>query len=363
MSSQIDRSRGRTGSSERWGSPAGFASGSPTRATPAPAQPPFPRRPLRELLDEPGMSVTRLATGSTGDVSTLLLTPSGATAPRLVAKIPLTRSAEASLEREARMLVEMRRLELGRLRATTPRFVQLCQSGGRSVLVMSALPGRSLARAFCGRAAISHRRCRSAELDAAETWLAGFQDASWQGSGRVDMLPVARIERLSLLGRALREVDDGEKVADRARRVQVRLGRYDSPRSAIHGNFQAPQVLVDDRVVGVSGVIGWGRAATRGEPLVDVGRFAVTHESHRSVGRMVPGAAMLTGRGSHGAEARRFVQAGLVRLGLPDDLWYPVAWAAAAALLAEMDPQGGEPHRAAALARLLARSPDPAPAA
>jgi len=48
-----------------------------------------------------------------------------------------------------------------------------------------------------------------------------------------------------------------------------------------------------------------------------------------------------------------------VRLGLPDTLWYPVAWAATASLLAEVDADLG-PRGAAVITRLLARTPDPA---
>lgn len=305
------------------------------------------------------MSVTRLVPRSSGEMDTLLLTPSGAASPQLVVKAPTTRSADAEVEREARLLVEVRRLELGRLRATIPRFVQLCENGDRLALVMSALPGRSLARAFCAKAAISHRRCRSAELIAAETWLANFQEASRCGTGPVDLLPIDIVERLDRLDRTLSEVRL-EKVTDRIRDLQDRLGRYDAPRSAVHGNFRAAQVLVDGPAAGVSGVLGWKRATTRGEPLVDIGRFAVTHARHRDARRTVPGAALLSGRGSHGEEARHFVQAGLTRLGLPEVLWYAVGWAATAAVLAETDADV-EPRRAAALARLLARSPHPAP--
>jgi len=305
------------------------------------------------------MAVARRGRRPGGDVDTLLLTPPGADGPRLAAKVPTTSSAEADVEREARMLVEIRRLELGRLRATVPRFVQLCEQDGRMVLVASALPGRSLTGAFCGAVAIAHRRCRPAELGVTGAWLALFQEATQRGSGSVDMLPSELVDSLDLRSRESGEGShDARDVAERARRVQELLTRHDAPRSAVHGSFRAGHVLVDAPGGQVSGVLGWRRAATRGEPLVDVGRFAVTHTGHRG-SRAVPGATVLAGRGAHAEQARRFIKDGLVRLGLPDTLWYPVAWAATASLLAEVDADLG-PRGAAVITRLLARTPDPA---
>ena len=342
---------------------AGRAPSDPDRSGVPPAAhsslaPAFPRRPLRHLLEEPGMSVTRSA-ASGGEVDTVLLTPSGAGGPRLAVKVPATRAAAAQVEREARMLVEVRRLEIGSLRATVPRLVQLCEQDGLIVLVANALPGRTLPGAFCGALEVSHRLCRPAELDVAARWLARFQEVTQRAPGPVDMLPPETVERLD---RAIRPPGvvgrDARTVADRVRGVQELLARYEAPRSAVHGDFRATRILFDVRRTEVSGVLGWRRAATRGEPLVDVGRFAVTHTAHQGWGRAVPGATVLAGRGRHADRARRFIRDGLTRLGLPETLWYPVVWAAAASLLAELDGDD-QPGRAAGLTRLLARTPDP----
>ena len=340
-------------------------SGVPSAAySSSPPPPAFPRRPLRQLMDEPGVVVVRRTRTRGGDIDTLLLTPAGADGPRLAVKVPATRSAEAQVEREARMLVEVRRLELGRLRATVPRFVQLCEQDDRMVLVASAVPGRSLTGAFCRPGALVHKTCRPAELTVAGAWLARFQDVTLRGSGAVDLLPPGLIDRLELQGREGRASGearrDAQTVADRARRVQQRLACHDAPRSAVHGDFRAAHVLVDVRGADVTGVLDWRAAQTRGEPLVDLGRFAVTHDpAHPGGHRAVPGATVLAGRGFHAESTRRFLKDGLARLGLPESLWYPVAWAATASLLAEID-GGTEPRRASMITRLLARSPDPA---
>lgn len=337
--------------------PQGSGVSSPACSSPPPGS--FPRRPLRQLLEEPGMSVARPPRRPQDDVDTLLLTPSGAARARLAAKVATTRSAEAEVEREARQLVEVRRLELGRLRATVPRFVQLCEHDGRLTLVESALPGRALAGAFCGPVAVSHRRCRPAEVRVAGAWLAEFQEATLRGPGPVDLLTPDVIERLDRLEQGARGDHPLSTVAERARSAQELLLRHQAPRSAVHGDFRPAHLLVDVPTAGVSGVLGWKRATPRGEPLVDLGRFAVTQMGHRSTARAVPGAVVLDGRGSHAEETRRFVRDGLSRLGLPEGLWYAVAWAATATLLAESHGYL-EPRRAAAIARLLARTPDPA---
>lgn len=329
----------------------------------APPSPAFPRRPLRQLLDEPGTAVSRRARRPNGDTDTLLLAPPGADRPRLAAKIPATRAAEVAVEREARMLVDVRRLELGHLRATIPRFVQLCEQDGRLVLVASAVPGRDLTGAFCGVLSCWHQRCLSAELGVAGSWLGQFQEATARGSGPVDVLSQDVVARLDRLARETGGSNhDARTVLDRARAVQEVLRRHEAPRSAVHGNFRADQVLVDGTKGVVSGVLGWRRAAIRGEPLADVGRFAVTYPAHgapRGPRATVPGTSVLTGRGPHARSARRFIGDGLVRLGLTETLWYPVAWAATASLLAEVE--GSVASREAVLVtRLLARTPDPA---
>jgi hypothetical protein len=324
-----------------------------------PPSPAFPRRPLRQLLAEPGTAVSRRVRRPDGDTDTLLLTPAGADGPRLAAKVPVTRTAEIAVEREARMLVEVRRLELGRLRATVPRFVQLCEQDGRIVLVASAVPGRDLAGAFCGGLPVSHRRCRAVELDAAGTWLARFQEATARGPAPLDLLPHELVDRLDRLARERDGSRDARTVADRARRVQELLAAHEAPRSAVHGSFRADQVLVDTQTSTVSGVLGWRRAATRGEPLTDLGSFAVTHPGHPGPRGAVAGATVLTGTGPWAQDLRRFLGDGLVRLGLPRSLWRPVAWAATAVQLAESD-TAREPRRAALTIRLLATSPDPA---
>ncbi len=330
----------------------------PAAYSTAPPSPAFPRRPLRQLLAEPGTAVSRRARRPDGDTETLLLTSAGAGGPRLAARIPVTRTAEIAVEREARMLVEVRRLELGRLRATVPRFVQLCEQDGRVVLIASAVPGRDLVGAFCGALPVSHRRCRTVELDAAGTWLARFQEATARGPAPLDLLPHELVDRLDRLARENGGSRDARTVADRARRVQELLAAHEAPRSAVHGNFRADQVLVDTRACAVSGVLGWRRAMTRGEPLTDLGRFAVTHPGHPSSRLAVPGASVLTGGGPWAQELRRFLSDGLVRLGLPGSLWRPVAWAATAVQLAEGD-TAREPRRVALTTRLLSGSPDP----
>jgi hypothetical protein len=258
------------------------------------------------------------------------------------------------------MLVDVRRLSLGRLRTTIPRFVQLCEAQDRMVLVASGLPGRPLAGAFCRPGRLRHGRCAGTELDVAASWLAQFQDATWQRPAPLDVLPPEVLDRLVRLGRPDRPAtSEARVVSARARAVQELLSGYDAPRSAVHGDFRTSQVLVETAggVPSVSGVLGWRRATTRGEPLQDLGRLVVTRTGCR--GRVLPGATVLVGHGAGAEHVRAVLRQGLVRLGLPETLSHPVAWAATATVLAEAV-DAGEPHLVTGLSRLLAAAPDPA---
>src|SRR4029453_18931555 len=59
----------------------------------------------------------------------------------LAVKIPVTGEAGLTVEHEGRMLVELRRMRLGAITSTIPRYVESRQVAGRPVLVSTAMPG------------------------------------------------------------------------------------------------------------------------------------------------------------------------------------------------------------------------------
>lgn len=342
-------------------------------AGPLPRQ--FGRRPLSSLLSTPGTRTVTVAGSSSADAKVnILLVPQGRQTPELAVKIPTTQRSSEAVEREARMLVDLRRMELGMLRTTIPRFVQVCDHEGRSVLVASAVPGVPLARAYGSWSHTARPTTVAEDFAAAGDWLARFQDATMSAAAPVDLLDGAA-ERI----RHLPDREAGAhprltaKVADRVERVHDLLGQQRTPRTAVHGDFWFGNLLVDRPGTGrVTGVVDWEKACTRGEPLRDLGRFAVCYSTHldrnTAPGRRVTGhwrlradhdgaavAYGLTGTGWYPRLVRSFLMAGLARLGLPEALWYAVGWAGLADAAATED-DAGQAWRAV---RALNRLPHP----
>ncbi len=305
------------------------------------------RRPLRAMLDAPGTRTITLAMSKDLDAKvTVLVVPAGASAPTFAAKIATTPAAEAAVEREGRLLVELRRRGLREVAATIPRFVEMREHDGRLALVASVVPGTPLTRTYNGWRHTTHPRRVAADFAVGGAWLARLQDASMSAPAPVDLL-VGASERILRLaeGRAER-TDLAADVAVRVARLHAQLSQHTTPRTVVHGDFWFGNILVD-MAGAVSGVVDWEQGLAHGEPLRDVGRFAASYslylDRHTPRGRPVPGhrglradhqcAALqyaLTRRGWYPEQLRRFLADHLHRLGLPASLSYPLAWAAVA---------------------------------
>ncbi len=316
----------------------------------------YPRRSLRSLLETPGTRTVTVAMSKDPNAKvSILVVPPGRQTPQFVVKIPTTDQAAAAVERESRMLVEMRRMVLGPIHATIPRFVQVCEHEGRTVLVASAVPGVPLARAYNSWPHTSRRSSVAADFASADDWLARFQTAS---SGPA----VAPVDLLSGTADLVRDLARrgatcdrpvAARVAERVDGVHRMLSSFSTPRTAVHGDFWFGNLLVDGPGR-VTGVVDWEHASPRGEPLRDLGRFAVSYslylDRHTPAGRRVSGHRQLradhvcagvtyglTGIGWYPRLVRSFLVAGLARLGLPETLWYAVGWAAVADVVAGAD--------------------------
>ena len=336
--------------------------------------PSFPRRTLRSLLDAPGTRTVTLAMSKDHDakVSVLVVRPNESV-PRLAAKISTTAAAGEAVQREGRLLVDLRRLGLRGVIDTIPRFVEMRQHDGHLVLVASALPGVPLTRVYNSWRHTARPRNVAADFALAAGWLARLQDASLGAPAPVDLLAGAA-ERI--LARASGHRDRAAVAADvaqRVSRVHDRLTGLVTPRTVVHGDFWFGNILVDRAGNGaVSGVVDWEQGQILGEPLRDIGRFPVSYslylDRHTRAGRPVPGhrglradhhcaglVYALTGRGWYPEQVRRFLAEGLHRLGLPRSAWYQLAWAAVADVAAgAVDDEFAWRH-----AELLQRLPDP----
>lgn len=317
--------------------------------TEAVAPPVYQPRSLRSLLDAPGTRTITLAMSKDHDakVSVLVLRP-GEAAPALAAKIATTPAAESAVEREGRLLVELRRLGLRSVIGTVPRFVEMRQHEGHLALVASAVPGVPLTRMYNSWRHTSRERAVATDFSLAADWLSRLQEASASTPTPVDLLAGAA-ERITArtadqpASRRLLAAQVAETVAEQ----HARLARFSTPRTVVHGDFWFGNILVDPARGTVTGVVDWEQGAARGEPLRDLGRFVVSYslylDRHTPRGRPVPGHRGLradhasaglryavTRHGWYPALVRRFLAAGLRRLGLPESAWYQLAWAAIA---------------------------------
>jgi aminoglycoside phosphotransferase len=342
---------------------------------PAPGYAPnLPRRSLRTLLDAPGTRTVTLAASKDHDakVSVLVVRPNESV-PRLAAKIATTATAAEAVEREGRLLVDLRRLGLRGVIDTIPRFIEMREHEGQLVLVASALPGVPLSRVYNTWRHTARPRAVAADFALAGGWLARLQEASLGVPAPVDLLAGAAERILARAaghpGRAAVATD----VAQRVSRAHDRLSRFATPRTVVHGDFWFGNLLVDRAPNGaVSGVVDWEQGQILGEPLRDLGRFAVSYslylDRHTPLGRPVPAHRGLradhrcaglvyarTGRRWYPDQVRQFLADGLHRLGLPGSAWYQLAWAAVADVAAgAVDDQFAWRH-----AELLPRLPDP----
>jgi hypothetical protein len=289
---------------------------------------------------------------------TVLLMPPDVRTPRLAVKIATTASAGTAVEREARLLVDLRRMCLGTIGSTIPRFVQMCDHSGHPALVATAVAGTPLAMTYNSWPHTARPGAVSADFAAAGDWLTRFQDASTTATGPVHLLDGVGA-RLLELGARRRSVDDAalaDRVAARVGRIHARLSTHSTPRTAVHGDYWFGNLLLDG-AGSVVGVVDWEAGCSRGEPLKDVGRFLVSYslylDRHTAVGRRVAGHHGLradhscagvrygfTGTGWYPRLVRRFLVDALVRLGLPGSLWYDVAQAAVADVAATADDDG-----------------------
>lgn len=283
----------------------------------------------------------RVAVASTSDGPlTCVVTGTPATATRkaaepLVVRVATSPSAAPAVEREAMLLVELRRRRLGPLEATIPRHVGTRSFNGLPVSLASQLPGRSMSADYHQWFHTARPRMVRRDYQYAADWLASFQDASAVGTeqgswvSEVAAALEARWSRSPVLAAAMTNLA-GAGALDEAR----------LPRTAVHGDYAFRNLLLDDR--GVTGVVGWFDGEPEGSPLRDLVRFALSYSrslaAHVGPGHYVAGHPglrrvgcepgiryALTGHSWYSRLIRSYLADGLTRLGLPSDRWYDAA--------------------------------------
>lgn len=318
-----------------------------TSETAALVESPGYRKPLRELLDVPGTRTVLLDRSRDPNAAvTLLVAPPGSVEPRLAVKIATTGVAAGVIEREARLLVELRRRGLRRVEATLPELVGVWDVDGMPAAATSVLSGVPMTTRYHAFRWVARPACVRADLAAAAAWLGALHDDSTGQRAAISMMPEEA--RLGELSAAMGP-------------VATRLAAASTPRTVVHGDFWAGNVLVTDGTI--TGVVDWATAEISGEPLRDVARFALSYalylDRHTRPGRRVAGHPglradawgagvrhVVCGRGWFPDLIREFVRAALDRLGAPRELWRDVLLAGVAEVAVTADhPDFAAAHR------------------
>ncbi len=241
--------------------------------------------------------------------------------------------------------------DLGALGATVPLVLRELEIQGRTCLLTTGVEGSPMLGTYHRWRHTAAPASVRADFEAAGSWLETFQRCT---AGPTQPLDLGR----SLVG-CLRLRFAGDEAAvealRRLERIHALLGRARAPRTAVHGDFWAGNLLVGGGAV--TGVVDWESGSTSGEPVRDLVRFAVTYalylDRHAAPGGRVAGHPKLrTGRWGAGVAYaiaaqgwfpdlfRHFLRQGLRRLGVPSNLWRPAVLAGLAEIAATADHEG-----------------------
>jgi len=314
---------------------------------------PEPAHPqLRALLGEPGTTVILVdASRDPNSGVVVLLIPPGAAEPRLAVKIATTEAAARALGAEARLLVELQHMSLRRTGPTLPRHEATFETDGMLAVAATVVPGTPMSTGYHAFRHSSRPGLVRADFAAAANWLADLH-ADRMGAPAPVALLEGTAERITA-----RWPGDAQAraLAELLRPPSARLASATTPRTVVHGDFWAGNLLVRDGRV--SGAVDWAAGQVSGEPLRDVARFALSYslylDRHTRPGRPVPGHPELRAAdwgagiryavaGEHwfGRVVRDFVGGALARLGAPTVLWRDVLLAGLAEVAATADHPG-----------------------
>jgi hypothetical protein len=301
------------------------------------------------LLDMPGMQTLFIALSKDPNAKvSVLLIPRGRTQPTLAVKLPTTVAAEATIAAERAVLTDLHFRLPGPILVSIPRPRVLNEVRGRPSLVTTALPGSPMTTRYHAWRHLATPAAVRADFLAVQKWLARFQTASAAERAPIDMDGGAT----DTLHRRFAGEPRLDGVLARLDAVHGRLRASTTPRTAVHGDFWFGNLLL----VGgeISGVIDWESGATRGEPVRDIVRFALSYslylDRHTRAGHRVAGhpglqagqwgagiAWAFDGEGWFPDLVREFVRDGLKRLGADPDCWREAMLAGLAEVAATAD--------------------------
>ena len=317
-----------------------------------------PAGDLRALLNAPGSRTVLLdASRDPNSCVTVLVLAPGAPQPHLAVKVATTPAAAGVIEREAEFLVQLGRLTLPRAGSALPRHAGVFDADGLLAVATSVVPGVPMRAGYHTFRHLGDPASVRADFTAAWNWLAALHADSLTGSA-----PIALLDGMTGQITA-RWPGDGcaAALAGQLGPVAARLASASTPRTIVHGDFWAGNLLLSGETV--TGVVDWAAGEMSGEPLRDVARFVLSYslylDRHTRPGHPVAGHPGLradgwgagiryaiAGQGWFGSLARTFVATALARLGAPGTLWRDVLLAGLAEVAVTADhPDFAARHR------------------
>jgi Phosphotransferase enzyme family len=291
---------------------------------------------MRALVETPGNRTILLDASRDPNAGlTMFLFPGEADQPRLAVKLATNRVTADLIARESQLLADLQCRPMVRVDPTLPRLVGVFDLDGMPAVATTVVPGTPIRTAYHGYRHVARRDLVEADFAAASRWLASLHADSMAETAPISLLtdvPEAITARWS-------NDPVASAVAQGLECVAARLAAGRTPRTVVHGDFWAGNVLVTGRVV--TGVVDWASGQLSGEPLGDVARFALSYalylDRHTRPGCAVAGHPglradgwgagiryALAGQHWFGRLVRDFVTGALVRLGAPARLWREV---------------------------------------
>jgi aminoglycoside phosphotransferase len=306
------------------------------------------RQPLWDYVRASGLRTLVVCTSKNPNakIVVLLVTPTTGR-PIAAVKYPTTDAAARAVEAEARALVELDALGVS-VGGTIPRVLEEVDVDGRRGVVMTAAEGLPMKTAFLRWRHTATRARVQRDFAAIDAWVTEFQRVTTGQPAPMDI----GAHVASRLRRRFADVQGLEDDIATLDEIRTRLRQDTTPRTAVQGDLWLGNVLLDGERV--SGVVDWEAAASVGEPVRDVVRFALMYalflDRRTRVGRRVAGHRAITsgdwgagvaygldGSGWFPELVRGFIRNALARLGASPSVWRDAALAGVAEIAADAD--------------------------
>lgn len=267
--------------------------------------PPYASSHFLGFLRERNLAILDVRRGAAPDSRRLILGRPGGTKVTWVVAVAHGPREHNAVDNEEQVLRHAHSVLRGGLRSSIPELKERIEVySSLDGLLLTAVPGLSV-----GDRRRTTQRTREL-LTAVPRWIGGLWTDSASGTERTD-LGAADVQAVLAQHQPIPRL---EPAMDAIRRARLRIAEYEVPQTLTHGCLCPRHVTL---VEGVLGVDDWGAGAIAGDPLRDVGRFAIG-----VAGGRLP--EVLSGKSAFAGEIRQFLGAVLVHTPVPTQLWREV---------------------------------------